>query len=97
MIAATTWASVEKGVFEGFRLLFAERWGIATLMDAYFAFFFFSAWVFYKEEANLKRGLWFLFIISFGNMAMAIYALKEMRRLGTGISWSEYLSSRNPS
>ena len=84
MIAVTTWASVEKSLGEGFRLLFAERWGIATLFDAYFGFLTFYAWVHYKESSWTARVLWLATILFFGNIAMAIYLARELWRLPPG-------------
>lgn len=94
MIAVTTWASLEKSLFEGFRLLFAERWGIATLFDAYFAFLTFYAWVYYKERAALPRFLWLIGILFFGNIAMAIYLIRELRRLPPGATFENLLVGR---
>ncbi len=84
MIAVTSWASVEKPLSEGFRLMLAERWGVATLFDAYFGFLTFYAWVYYKERSPLARGLWLGGILFFGNIAMAVFLLRELRRLPPG-------------
>jgi hypothetical protein len=78
MIGVTTWASLEKGVGWGFQWLFSERWGIATLFDAYFGFLFFFLWVLFKEARPLHRFAWFIFIILFGNIAMAIFFLRQV-------------------
>lgn len=91
MIAVTAWASVEKSVIEGFRLLFAERWGIATLFDAYFGFLFFFAWVLYKEPGLFARAAWLVAILCFGNIAMAIYLGNELRKLRPGDSMEKLL------
>ena len=76
IIAATVWASLEKNVIWGFEWLFQERWGVATLADAYFGFLTFYAWVFYKETSWPARGAWFIGIMIFGNIAMSFYMLK---------------------
>lgn len=81
MISVTTWSSLEKGVGEGFRYVFAERWGIATLFDAYFGFAAFFLWVIYKESSAVSRILWGIGLVIFGNIAIAIYLLKEARKL----------------
>ncbi len=96
MIGVTTWASAEKNVMEGFRLLFAERWGIATLFDAYFGFLFFFAWVLYKESGTLARTAWLVAILCFGNIAMAIYLGKELRKLRPGESMEKLLLRAQP-
>lgn len=94
MIAVTTWASLEKSLAEGFRILFAERWGIATLFDAYFGFLTFYAWVYYKERSARARFLWLAVILFFGNIAMAIYLIRELRRLPPGASFENLLVRR---
>jgi hypothetical protein len=94
MIGVTTWASLEKGLGEGFRILLAERWGVATLFDAYFGFLTFYAWVFYKESHALARILWLVAILFFGNIAMAVYLLRELKRLPKGAGFDVLLLKR---
>ncbi len=84
MIGVTTWASLDRSVIDGFKSVWADRWGAATLFDAYFAFLTFYLWVFYKESSILARTLWLLAILAFGNIAMAIYLLKEIYHLPKG-------------
>jgi hypothetical protein len=55
-------------------------WFQATLMDAYFGFFFFFLWVCHKEKSVMKRVLWGLLIAALGNMAMASYVLLVTRK-----------------
>jgi hypothetical protein len=81
MIGLTTWASLEKSMTFGYSYLFNERWGIATLADAACGFLTFYAWVFYKESSALSRVVWFGLIMFFGNIAMSIYALNQIRKL----------------
>ncbi len=94
MLAVTSWASMEKNVVEGFRILLAERWGVATLFDAYFGFLFFYVWIFYKESALGTRVAWLLGVLCFGNIAMAIYVLNEIRRLPRGAPIDRFLLRR---
>lgn len=84
MIAVTTWASLEESVVAGFWNVTAYRWGWATLADAYFAFITFLVWVFYKERGALARVLWTIAVLLFGNIAMAIYVLRQIRKLPPG-------------
>jgi hypothetical protein len=91
MIGVTTWASLEKPLSEGFRLMFAERWGVATLFDAYFGFLTFYAWVLYKERSLTARALWLGAILFFGNIAMAIYLLNLIRKLPPGATLETFL------
>jgi len=95
MIGVTTWASVEKPLSEGFRLLLAERWGVATLFDAYFGFLTFYAWVYFKERSPVARVLWLVGILFFGNIAMALFLLRELRRLPRGAGFETLLLQRS--
>jgi membrane-associated phospholipid phosphatase len=80
MLGVTTWASMDRSVFEAGNLL-DDPWGVATLFDAYFGFLTFYLWLFYKEPRWLARVVWLLLILSLGNIAMAVYALIKLVRL----------------
>jgi hypothetical protein len=60
--------------------LTSDRWFQATLADAYFGFVTFYVWVFYKERNYLLRGVWFVLIMTLGNIAMSIYVLIQLSR-----------------
>ena len=84
MIVLTAWASQTSNVLDGFRYLFADRWGIATLGDSYCGFITFCSWLVYKERTPVARVIWVFMILVFGNIAMAIYVLHHLRRLPKG-------------
>jgi hypothetical protein len=63
-----------------------DPWTIATLFDAYAGFLTFYAWVFYKETGAAARGTWLLLVLILGNIAMAVYVLREIHRLGDGFT-----------
>jgi len=79
----TSWASTQQAVWDWQGLLVPPDrwWTIATLIDAYFGFITFYAWVFYKERSTAAKLGWFLAIMLLGNMAMAAYVLRELGRL----------------
>ena len=79
----TSWASTQQAVWAWRGLLEPPDrwWTIATLIDAYFGFIIFYAWVFYKERRPVGRLLWFVAIMLLGNMATAAYLLRELGRL----------------
>ena len=81
MLAITTMASLDRGVFQALGDLWTDLWFKATLMDAYFGFLTFYVWVAYKERSNRARILWFTLIMCFGNIAMAIYVLIQLFRM----------------
>jgi hypothetical protein len=82
MLAVTSWASLTQPIWEwqGHVRSPDHAWTIAALFDAYFGFLTFYCWVWYKERAAGRAG-WFVFVMLFGNIAMAIYMLRELFRL----------------
>ena len=66
-------------------------WTYATLADAYFGFLTFYAWVFYKETRAVARAGWFVAIMLLGNIAMAVYVLRQLARLRAGQPLSRLL------
>lgn len=78
MLAVTTWASLHTPIFSIPRDVFTHPWFIATLFDAYWAFIAFYVWVAWKEQSAAARIGWFVAIIALGNIAMAVYLLREL-------------------
>lgn len=78
MLAVTTYASLDRSVFKVGSDLTSDRWFQATLADAYFGFITFYVWVFYKERGPLFRVIWFVLIMTLGNIAMSIYVLIQL-------------------
>lgn len=83
LFAYTSWASTQQAVWDWRGLVDGPDrwWTIATLIDAYYGFITFYAWVFYKEPRAAARVGWFVAIMALGNMAMAAYVLRELYRL----------------
>jgi hypothetical protein len=83
MIIVTGWASTVQPMWEwtGLKDHPNHAWTIATMFDTYFAFITFYIWVVYKERRGLPRILWFIAIMALGNMAIAGYMLKELRKV----------------
>ncbi len=80
MLAVTGWASSQESVFAGGGKLMSQPWGIATLADTYFGFLAFYIWVVYKESSLVARVGWLAAILLLGNIAMAVYALVQIRK-----------------
>jgi hypothetical protein len=93
----TSWASTQQAVWDWRGLLVPPDrwWTIATLIDAYFGFITFYAWVYYKERGSAKRLGWFVAIMLLGNMATAAYLLRELGRLRPDEPASALLLRRN--
>lgn len=81
MLAVTTWASLHTSLFAIPREVLQHPWFIATLFDAYWAFIAFYVWLAWKERGALARVLWFVAVIGLGNIAMAVYFLRELFRI----------------
>lgn len=81
MLTVTSWASHCVALWKMPREVATHPWFIATLFDTYFAFLAFWAWVAYRETSNVARGLWLVAILLLGNIAMSIYALRELFRV----------------
>lgn len=80
LLGATIWASLEKNVLQAYVDLGSDRWGLATLFDAYFAFVAFGLWVAYKEGTVLKGVLWMLTLFALGNFAISGYAFWQLAK-----------------
>jgi len=84
MVFVTTWASLDANVMVGFQHLLSDRWGVATLFDAYFGFLWFWLWIAYKESSLGRSLLWLLLLFALGNLAMAAYVMVQLVRLKPG-------------
>ena len=73
MLGVTVWASLDQNVIEGFKYLFQNRWGIATLCDTYFSFTIIYLWIAYREASWFQRALWLLLVYSLGSIAVSFY------------------------
>jgi hypothetical protein len=97
LLAFTSWASTQQPVWQWQGLTRGPDrwWTIATLMDAYYGFITFYAWLFYKEQRWLPRVGWFVAIMLAGNMAMSAYVLLQLARLRDGEPVAGILAARN--
>ncbi len=78
MLAVTVRASIDRSILDVGRELTSDPWFQATLADAYFGFVTFYAWVAYKERTGVRRAVWFVLIMTLGNIAMSIYMLIQV-------------------
>jgi hypothetical protein len=78
MLAVTIYASLDRSILDVGSQLTSDAWFHATLADAYFGFLTFYVWVAYKESRWRQRVVWFVLIMTLGNIAMSIYVLMEL-------------------
>lgn len=97
MLAVTTIASLERGVFEAAADLWSDPWFRATLADAYFGFIAVYVWIAYKEPTWGRRALWFVLLMALGNIAIAVYVLVQLFRLPRGATMEDLLLRGRPS
>ncbi len=79
LIGLIVWASLEKNVLDIFRVLFAERWGIVTLVDLYGGFLVSSIWISVLERRARRIVPWIVGILLLGNLVTALYVLWRLR------------------
>ena len=79
LLALIIWASLEKSVVDIFRVLFAERWGIVTLLDLYGGFLISSIWISVLERRALRIVPWIVGILLLGYFTTAIYVLWRLK------------------
>ena len=84
MLYATISASLHQDIISATRQLWPDPWFRATLADAYCGFLFFWLWVVWREQSVLRGALWFLLIMTLGNIAMAGYLLLQLRHIRNG-------------
>ena len=80
MLAITTWATQDRGMFDAGAELLKFPWFVATLVDAYFAFLTFYLWLAWRETKWSVRLVWLVLVMSLGSMAIASYMLIQLRK-----------------
>jgi hypothetical protein len=95
ILSATTYASLEKNVFAAFRDLGSDRWGLATLFDAYFGFA--TVWILTAAQRPGwgQKLAWLAAFLSLGNFAMPVWLLWNLRDWDGGESIWAHLARRS--
>ncbi len=94
MLYVTITASLAENILTAGGRLWADAWFRATLADACFGFLTFYVWVAYKETRLAARLGWLVGIVLLGNIAMALYLLRELITLPAGRPLVELLTRR---
>lgn len=84
VIGVNVWAGQQVSVFDSWPGFAANRWAIATLVDAYCGFLVFYVWVAWRERSWASRVLWFALIMGLGNITAALYVILALARLPQG-------------
>jgi len=93
LLACTIRASLVRSVLDNGDLM-SDVWFQATLLDAYLGFLTFYVWVAWKEQTLLRRLIWFVLIMSLGNIAMSAYVILQLILLPPGSHAQEILTRR---
>ena len=96
MLAVTGWASGRGSLFAIPREVLHHPWFLATLVDAYWGFVTFFVWAAWKEQRLAARGLWLVAVLLLGNLAMAVYFLRELFSIRTAGELDRVFTRRNP-
>lgn len=83
ILAFTIQATLHRSVFDNARLL-EDPWFRATLADAYLGFLTFYVWVAWKEPTPIRRAVWFVLVMTLGNLAMSAYVVWQLWKLKPG-------------
>ncbi|MDD3761737.1 MAG: DUF1475 family protein [Nevskiales bacterium] len=94
IVGVTGWAGSQVALWDTPRELVLHPWFIATLTDTYLAFLCFWLWIAYKERSFVARAPWFVLIMATGNIAMALYALIQLRKLPPDARIEDFLLRR---
>lgn len=93
MTLATTWASLEKSVWAAFRDLGSDRWGLATLFDAYFGFL--TVWILTaaRRPGWARKLVWLVAFLCLGNFAISAWLLWHLRGWDGRVPLLEHLTT----
>lgn len=76
MVVMTIRASLQVPIWKA--SFTGNSWAWATLYDAYFGFVTFFCWVAWQERSLGIKILWFVLIMTLGNIAMSSYMLLQL-------------------
>ena len=91
MSALVVWAVNDRSLWEAGRSLAGDPWFWLTLGDAYLGFVIVYVWICYKERRFIQRGLWLVLIMTLGNLAVSVYLLRELWKMGPEVDMRRLL------
>jgi len=81
MTVMTVRTSMQVSLWSAWSSFAASPWSMATLYDAYCGFLTFFCWVAWRERSLGIKILWFVLIMTLGNIAMSLYVLIQLSGL----------------
>jgi hypothetical protein len=81
MVVMTIRTGLQVSLWSAWSSFAASPWAMATLYDAYFGFLTFFCWVAWREPSLGVKVVWFVLIMTLGNIAMSLYVLIQLFQL----------------
>lgn len=78
MVVMTARTSMNVSLWSAMPTFAASPWSMATLYDAYFGFLTFFCWLAWREPSPTLKVVWFVLIMTLGNIAMSAYVLWQL-------------------
>ena len=78
MVVMTVRTSLQVSLWSAMPAFAASPWSMATLYDAYFGFLTFFCWLAWRERSLARKVVWFVLIMTLGNIAMSAYVLWQL-------------------
>ena len=78
MVVMTVRTSLQISLWSAMPAFAASPWSMATLYDAYFGFLTFFCWLAWRERSLALKIIWFVLIMTLGNIAMSYYVLLQL-------------------
>ena len=83
MVSTIFWAQNQVSVFDS--VIPSLPWGVVSLVDLYAGFILVGIWIFYKEKL-ISALIWFIFLMTLGNLTTAIYVIYSINKSKGDIS-----------
>jgi len=83
MVVMTVRTCLQQSLLDARPAFMASPWAMATLYDAYFGFVTFFCWLAWRERSLGVKAVWFVLVMTLGNIAMSLYVLIQLFGLKT--------------
>ncbi|MDP1660942.1 MAG: DUF1475 family protein [Phycisphaerales bacterium] len=76
-------SSLEMNIWAGLLASTDTWWGALTLLDVYTGLWLFAAYIAYRERSVWRTALWFVALVTLGNLATLAYVFVACGRVET--------------
>lgn len=81
LLSVIVWASLDKNLFQGGKIILAEPWGVATFVDLYISFTLIVIVMGYWEKSWVKGILLGVATYLLGSLIPLIYILYRLKKI----------------